>query len=157
MNVRHDHVSVFVVRADDSGESHEFLQLRRSAGDYMGATWQIVRGGVEAGESYADAALRELHEESGLTPLEMYRLGSVESFYTSSDDTLWHSVAFCVIVDRAQHPRLNHEHEDYRWVRREEMESRTIWASERRVLADLCRDILDDGIAKPHLRLSLPS
>ena len=47
MNVRHDHVTVFVARPAVS--TREFLQLRRSAGDYLGGTWQTVRLSRKAG------------------------------------------------------------------------------------------------------------
>lgn len=149
-------VTVFVLRPDESGTSHEFLQLRRSAGDYMGGTWAIIRGGVEANETYVAAALRELREESGLVPRELYRLGSVESFYTSFDDTLWHSVALVALVERDQSVTLNDEHDAIRWVPRQQIDRETLWPSERRALEDLCRDILDSGPAKPHLRIPLP-
>ena len=62
MNVRPDMVAVYVVRPDESGTSHEFLQLRRSAGDYMGGTFQTIRGTSEPGETAVQAALRELRE-----------------------------------------------------------------------------------------------
>src|SRR5262245_8219795 len=156
MNVRHDMVSVFVARFSPDGRSHEFLQLRRAAEDYMGNTWQIVRGGVEPNESYARAALREMREESGLQPMELYRLGSVESFYTAFDDTLWHSVAFCAIVSREATVKLNDEHDDFRWIGRDRIENETMWASERMALRDLFRDILDDGTAKAYLRVQSP-
>src|SRR5688500_9597163 len=118
MNVRHDMVTVFVVRPAATGASHQFLQVRRAPGDYMGDTWQIVRGGVETGESAVHAALRELREETGVSPREFYRLGCVESFYTSVDDTLWHAVPFCAIVGRDDTVRLNDEHVDFRWIGR---------------------------------------
>ena len=155
MNVRHDMITVFVVRPDSSGDSTEFLQLHRAKDDYLGQTWQIVRGGVDAGESYLQAALRELREETGLAPREFYRLGAVESFFTAIDDTLWHSVAFCAVADRAQDVRLNEEHDAFRWIPRAQIETATMWASERALLAELGRDILDNGSAKPHLRVVL--
>lgn len=156
MRVRHDMVTVFVVRPDETSTSHEFLQLRRSAGDYMGGTWAIIRGGVEASETYVQGALRELREESGLAPRELFRLGSVESFYTSFDDTLWHSVSFIAIVERDQLVKLNDEHDALRWVPRQQIDRETLWPSERHALEDLCRDILDSGPAKPYLRIDLP-
>jgi len=148
-------VVVFVVRPDQSGGSHEFLQLRRSAGDYLGGTWQLVRGGVEPHESYVAAAVRELREEAGLWPRELYRLGSVESFYTEVDDTLWHAVPFCAVVDREAPVVLNAEHDAFRWVPREQIESLLMWASERRLLADLLQDILAPAPARAHLRVRL--
>jgi dATP pyrophosphohydrolase len=155
MRVRDDMVTVFVVRADASGTSQEFLQLHRVRGDYMGDTWQIIRGGAEADESYVAAALRELKEESGLVPRTFYRVGTVESFFTDVDDTLWHSVAFCAVVDRADSVRLNDEHDDFRWIPRREIEAMTMWASERRLLADVCSAILDGDTSRAHLRIAL--
>ena len=153
MNVRHDMVTVFVVRPDASGASHEFLYMRRAATAYMGGTWAVVRGGVNAGEPYLDAALRELREETGLRPRELYRLGSIESFYTLQHDALWHSVPFCAIVARGDEVRLNREHDGYKWVGREHVIGQSMRASERLVLRDVLQDILDDGVAKPHLRI----
>jgi dATP pyrophosphohydrolase len=155
MNVGHHMITVFVVRPDESGASHEFLQLHRVPDDYLGASWQVIRGGVEKGETYIQGALRELREEAGLSPREFYRLGSVEMFYTPFDDTIWHSVAFCAIVDREQEVQLNEEHDAFRWVPRAEFDRNVMWASERALLPDLCRDILDNGIAKPELRLKI--
>ena len=153
MIVRHDMVTVCVVRPGASGTSHEFLQLRRAPGDYMGDTWQIVRGGIGEGESAVCAALRELHEETELSPREFYRLGCVESFYTSVDDTLWHAVPFCALVGRHDTIKLNEEHVDFRWVARHDVVAQTMWSSERYVLAEVMREILDGGTAKPHLRI----
>jgi 8-oxo-dGTP pyrophosphatase MutT (NUDIX family) len=156
MNARHDMITMFVVRPDASGRSQEFLQLRRVIDDYMGGTWQIVRGGVEPGENVIHGALRELREETGLIPRELYRLSCVESFYTPVDDTLWHSVAFCAIVGRSQEVVLNHEHDALRWIARDQMDRHLMWASERQLLSDLCRDILDNGPAKPFLVVEMP-
>jgi dihydroneopterin triphosphate diphosphatase len=155
MKARHDMVTVFVVRPDESGDSHEFLQLHRSPSDYLGNTWQVVRGGVDPDESYPHAALRELREEAGLVPAEFFRLGLVESFYTDLNDTLWHSVVFCAIVARHQSVLLNEEHDDYRWISRDKIDALTMWASERPLLAEICREILDDGLAKPYLRMKI--
>jgi dATP pyrophosphohydrolase len=146
-------VTVFVVRPTTG--DHEFLQLHRAATDYLGDTWQLVRGGIEPGETAVVAALRELREETGLTPREFYRLGSVETFYIPLEDTLWHSVAFCALVDAKTPIQLNDEHDDFRWVHRERMAGQSMWASERALLSDLFTDILDNGIAKPYLRVTL--
>ena len=149
-------VTVVVVRPDASGQSHEFLQLRRSANDDMGGTWQFVRGGVEKDEPTIPAALRELREETGLVPRELFRLSSVESFYMAVNDTLWHSIAFLAIVEREQKLILNEEHDDFRWIPRVQIESKVMWGSERMLLSDLGVDIIDNGPAKEHLRIPVP-
>ena len=39
------------------------------------AQWQLVQGGIEAGEELKDAALREIHEEVGLTASDLTYVG----------------------------------------------------------------------------------
>ena len=157
MKVRTDSVSVYVVRSDAAG-SHEFLQLRRVASERLGAgTFQNVRGGIELDESAWEAALRELREEAGLRPIEFYRLGTIETFYISQDDTLWHAVPFCAIVDRASEVVLNDEHDAIRWVPVRNALNAFIWANEWPVIEEIKRVILANGPAKPHLRIDVES
>jgi dATP pyrophosphohydrolase len=158
MNVRHDKITLFIVRATDAKASdYEFLQLRRSDDEFLAGTWAIVRGGVEQGEAYSAAAVRELREETGLSPRELYRSGTIESFHTQDDDTLWHSVVFCAVVERDDEPRLNEEHDAFRWTPRARIALETLWPSERAVLSDVIREILDNGPAKSYLRIQLPN
>lgn len=151
-------IACHVFRLADNG-SHEMLQLRRVPEDYLGGTWQIVRGGIEPGETAVQAALRELREEAGLVPQELYRLGLVETFHIPSRDaardTIWHCATFCAIVAPDAQVKLDHEHDAHRWIPRDQALGHTMWASERAVLRELFHDILDDGPAKPYLRLEL--
>jgi dihydroneopterin triphosphate diphosphatase len=155
LNIRTDHVTVFVARPDASSTSHDFLQLRRAAFDYLGGTWQLIRGCMEPGETAVQAAVREMREEASLTPTELYSLGPVETFYLWPTDTLINSICFCALVDSSRLVILNDEHDDFRWIPRPDLDANLMWASERRIFPDLCRDILDNGIAKPRLRVAL--
>lgn len=157
MNEKHGMITVFVVRPDSGGRSHEFLQMFRAPSSFHGETWQIVRGKVEEGETFIQAALRELSEETGLVPKEFYRVGSVETFYTTHHDTIWHSVPFLAMIDRDQTVTLNREHTEFRWIPRDQIHRHVMWAGELRLLEDLYRDILDNGIARPHLRIETPA
>jgi dATP pyrophosphohydrolase len=156
MIVRHDMIVCYIVRPDESLASHEFLQLRRVPGDFMGGTWQTVSGRIEEGEKAWQAALRELKEEAGLTPIEFYQLDYVETFYIAADDTLWQRPGFCAIVERDEAVKLNEEHDDFRWVAREKVDESFMWPGERAAIGELCREILDNGRAKPYLRIALP-
>jgi dATP pyrophosphohydrolase len=152
MKIRADMITVFVVRPTAKG-SHEFLQLRRAPGEYLPGTWQTVRGGIDPDETAVDAALRELREETGLRPVEFYRLGTVETFFIPKHDTVWMAPAFCAIVAPDARVTPNGENDDSRWVPRDAMLDTVLWASERTVLPHLFRDILDDGPAKTLLRV----
>jgi dATP pyrophosphohydrolase len=84
----------------------ELLVLLRCEVD--GGYWHTVAGGVEHGETYAQAAARELHEEIGLAaqPLDL----DTTYYY---DDVEVH--AFLVDVPAGWEPTLNDEHDEYRW------------------------------------------
>lgn len=154
MPLRNDMICVYIVRPDAYGQSFEFLQLKRDGEDYLGGTWQTVYGGAEGDETAVQAALRELKEEAGLSPLEFYRIGLASTFYTSNNDTTWIVPTFCAIVKRDDEVKLNEEHDEFRWVPRTEVNAAFMWPSDRAAVASLCEDILDNSPAKPYLRIT---
>jgi 8-oxo-dGTP pyrophosphatase MutT (NUDIX family) len=60
-------VDLYVLRG--AGDDLECLVLRRAAGGRCPGSWETVHGHIEPGETPADAARRELDEETAL-PLE---------------------------------------------------------------------------------------
>src|SRR5690348_11989695 len=68
---------VFVRRGD------RFLILHRARDRY----WHIVAGVVEEGETFAEAAARELHEEAGLGPNVPLRALGLPQRYTVPEAT----------------------------------------------------------------------
>lgn len=155
MRERNDMVVCYVARPTADGSSHEFLQMRRAASDYMGGTWQTVYGTSNAGETAWQAAIRELHEEAGLRPREMYRVDCVQTFYTAVNDTLWHAIPFVALVSREDEVRLNVEHDAVRWIAREAVNEAFMWETDRQCVALVCRDILDGSSAKPYLKIEV--
>ena len=145
------YVYCFVARP--AGASHELLQLRRSAGRSMGGTWQLVSGGIEAGETAWQAAIRELREETGLAPREFFQLDVVNTFYLAAGDSIIHAPMFCAMVEADAKVTLNHESTEFRWKPRSEFSSALMWPGERAAFGELCAEILDDGPAKPFLRI----
>ena len=92
--VRADGIAVYVYRRMPL---LEFLQVRRSAvaGEYEGS-WQTIYGGIHPGETATQAALRELREETSLTPIRMWQVEYLETFYFRPKDYVAMMPAFAV-------------------------------------------------------------
>lgn len=155
MNVRYDMVACHVARPSADGSGYELLQLRRAADDYMGGSWQIVRGRHEGIETAWQAALRELREETALAPRELYKLSHMEIFYLVTDETIWHCPGFVAIVGRDQPVILNEEHDAFRWITTAEAHERYMWPGERQSLIEIEREIFGNGLSKRYLNIPL--
>jgi len=105
-------VSVFVVRQD----THEYLLIRRCSKHLYG-NWQMVSGTSEQNEKAIDTAIREMHEETGLTPKSLYTGDFVEMFYESRRDMILFIPVFIAFVTGLDTVTLSpSEHDAYQWV-----------------------------------------
>ncbi|MGD1906265.1 MAG: NUDIX domain-containing protein [Leptolyngbyaceae cyanobacterium] len=71
--------------------------------------WSLPGGIVDWGEDIATAATRELYEETGLTVVQMVRLGGVYS--TGYRDPRFHSVCVALEAFVEGHPRVTDSNE----------------------------------------------
>ncbi len=90
------------------------LTLKRAAGVRCTGAWEIVHGSIEPGERPADAARREVREETGLEVVHLYSL-SVNPFYLHQNDTVQMAIVFVAVVPPASVARLGSEHDDSMW------------------------------------------
>lgn len=88
----------------------EILVLERSP--TRGGYWHLVAGGVEGGESPAEAAARELAEETGLAA--EVRALALELSYEGPSGTV-RLEAFVADAPPGWEPVLDDEHVSYRW------------------------------------------
>ncbi len=71
---KHIHRIVHIVVRDSSGK--QLLQLRSAQSWYLPLHWSTAVGGhVQAGESYEEAAQREMKEEIGIASCELREIG----------------------------------------------------------------------------------
>jgi 8-oxo-dGTP pyrophosphatase MutT (NUDIX family) len=94
----------------------EFLALLRSP--QRGGYWNPPAGGVEEGETAADAARRELAEETGLVA-DVEELG-LELAYERPDGAVVQVDAFSAAAPPGWEPVLDEEHVDRRWCSEDE-------------------------------------
>jgi len=112
--------------------------LHRAVDDY----WHVVSGGVEEGETFAEAAARELREETGVEA-HVVDVG-VQQSYRVPDEWRGEYLAavndvaienFAVEVSQDWEPVLNEEHDHYRWLSPTEAIAIAHWPETKEVLA----------------------
>jgi dATP pyrophosphohydrolase len=93
------------------GEDGRFLFLERSGGRFENEWWPVA-GTCEQGEAPIETVLRELPEETGLTPLAVYAIGEPHP----SPEQPGHLEIFVVPVPEDAKVVLNYEHSDFKWL-----------------------------------------
>ena len=110
--MKHLHSAGIIVYHTHHNEPY-FLLLQYSAGH-----WDFAKGKIESGESQQEAALRELHEEAGISAT--IQPGFEETFsyiFTDYDKQLAQkTVTFFMGNTQETQITLSHEHIDYAWL-----------------------------------------
>ncbi len=138
------------------GESPEFLVLRRRSSFSLDGTWHSVYGHLRTNESAVDGALRELNEETQLSPIELYRLESVNTFFVASSDEIHLCAALVARVEEKATPILNDEHDQYQWLPRAEAVEQLHWPGQQRAIREIDELIVSGGAVCDTLRIMIP-
>lgn len=111
-----------------------FLVLRRSSKKIYAGQWRMIGGKVQKGESYHEAALRELEEETGLKPIQFWTVPSVNTFYEYQNDQIHLIPAFAAELSPDSIPKLDDEHTDQQWISASEVKQFLKWPEQQRLI-----------------------
>ena len=129
MNVTSSLVEAHVIR--EVGNEIEFLLLKRAANEKYPGVWQMVTGSIESETAY-QTALREIKEESGLTPKKLWVVPNINSFYSPEKDVIVLIPVFSVLVNRYLNVIISEEHSEYKWFKKEEAIKLLAWPGQRK-------------------------
>jgi dATP pyrophosphohydrolase len=137
-------VAIYCVREGEDGP--QWLMLKRIAEG--GGLWQGVTGGVEDDETAREAALRELREETGLTPTDFHPIDFTYTFPVPTDMQHLYEpevneireMVFLALVDNDAEPVLDStEHDSCRWCSLAEADYLLYWPGNRTSLTQCAR------------------
>ncbi len=110
----------------------EFLLLKRAANEKYPGLWQMVSGSVDENEKAFQTALREIKEETNLTPLKFWVVPNINSFYLYEQDEISLVPVFAAMVGSREQVIISNEHTDFKWVRKTETKKLLAWPGQRK-------------------------
>lgn len=129
---------VMVFAAYNHDKHPLWLALRNNPHpQHGGDRWFVVTGSVEKGESLEQAAVRELHEETGLHCLRLTKLEGIHHSYKSDyhPGVIFDEQAYLAVVD-SKTVELNIEHIDYHWQSLNKFVANIWWEGDRSKLGE---------------------
>jgi dihydroneopterin triphosphate diphosphatase len=122
----------FVVR---SGKTREYLLLHRAPEKMYARSWRMVAGKVELGETAFAACQRELYEETGLVPSQLWVVPYVNRFYDWEVDQVREIPVFLAEVPVDAEVKLDQEHDEHTWCGHSEALTLLDWPGQREGLS----------------------
>ena len=127
-------VTSFLIEAHifrKKGDTLEFLLMKRAGNERYPNIWQMVTGSIAVGEKAYATALREIREESGIEPLNMWVVPFMNSFYSPEKDLVCMVPVFAAEAGESSKVRLSEEHSEFKWLEKEEAKKLMAWQGQR--------------------------
>lgn len=121
-------IDAYVFKKDQNGL--KYLVLKRAPEKMYGGIWQCVTGKIEKGEASWKTAIRELKEETGLDPLQIFIADHVSKFYEAHEDRINLIPVFGIEVLDTK-IELSDEHTEYKWVDFDTALNTLVWKGQK--------------------------
>jgi dATP pyrophosphohydrolase len=131
MNIISNLIEAHIFRESENGI--EFLLLKRSEGQPYPGLWQMVTGKIKNDEKAYQTALREIKEETGLVPIQLWVAPTVNSFYEPKDEYICLLPVFAARVESSE-VKLSREHTEYQWVNKATAQKLLAWEGQRKAV-----------------------
>lgn len=131
MNIVSTMIEAHIFRESEKGI--EFLLLKRAENQVYPGLWQMVTGKIKAEESAYQTALREIHEETGLVPAQLWVAPTINSFYEAKDEYICLLPVFAARIETDQ-VKLSTEHTEYQWVDKNTAQKLLAWEGQRKAV-----------------------
>ena len=142
--------SLVALRESEAG--HEVLLLKRA--ESLVGEWCQIAGKIEEGETAWQAAVRELSEETALSPERLYSADICEQFYEADRNAITLAPVFVAFIEPEAQVFLNHEHSDFRWVTFADAINMVAFGGQRRILRWIREEFVQRQPSK-HLLIEL--
>jgi dATP pyrophosphohydrolase len=111
----------------------EYLILKRNKNKIYEHLWQGVAGKIEKDEKAWQTAIRELKEETGLDPSNIFIADHVSRFYETKGDRVNLVPVFGIEVN-SKDVILSDEHVDFKWVHYADARNTLVWNGQKKGL-----------------------
>ena len=130
MNVTSPLIEAHIFRK--KGNDIEFLLLKRAETEIYPGLWQMVSGSIDADEIAYQTALREIKEETGLTPEKFWIVPNVNSFYSLTQDEICMIPVFTTLVADEAEVIISNEHSQFKWAGLDETLKLLAWPGQKK-------------------------
>lgn len=128
------------------GKQVRYLLFHRAKNQRYDGQWRMIGGKINLDEQAWEAGLRELREETGLTPDRFWSVPTINHFYDYVSDRILLIPAFAAELSLDSKITLNKEHDRYEWMNREEAVRHLSWSEQRRILNTIHEIIIENGL-----------
>ncbi len=126
----------------------KFLCLKRSDDSRVHpGIWQIVTAKIDESEKAYETARREVIEETGLAPIDLFVAPGVNQFYNAMDDSVNFISVFIARVD-SEDVKISYEHSAFEWLSIEDMIGRVHWANQKKILQEVYEHLKYEDLFK---------
>ena len=114
-------------------QTPNYLLLKRSKNKVYPKIWQCVTGKINLNETPIEAALREVNEETKLSPISLWSIDYVNQYYDPNNNSMNLIPVFGMLVDQTK-ITLSEEHQEYKWLSFNDAKNKLLWTNQKKGL-----------------------